>query len=150
MKKVTVIFVLIGILGVAAYLFVSDSLSTPGFNPSNPRDTAMAPKAAETNLDLRPKLIKRIQQLVKKGSNGLYNLSIHEIAPDIINSELNVSGFLLSPDTTAWKELRRTQKLPASVFKITAKNVQIKGIGIKDLLEKDKIDLKTIFISNPV
>src|SRR5215203_6377845 len=48
--------------------------------------------------DLRPLFIRRVQQLVKKGSNGLYNLSISDVKVDVLASTLSLQGVMLTPD----------------------------------------------------
>jgi hypothetical protein len=149
MKKVSVIFLIIGLLAISAYVYVRRSINTAGFQPAPAADTAHATKSAESVLDLRPQLIEKIQQLVKTGSNGLYNISIHELDPDLVNSELKIFNVQLTPDTAAIRELERTAKLPDDIFKINARSIVVTGVGIKEILKKDVIDLKNISISSP-
>lgn len=149
MKKITVIFLIIGILAISVYLLMRNSLNTPGFTPAQAKEPGTETKTENTVLDLRPKLIKKLQQLVKEGSGGLYNLSVHEINPDILNSTLGVSKALLSPDTAAMKQLDLQKKLPDDIFKIKADSIWIDGLGVKDVLSKNVIDVKTIHILHP-
>jgi hypothetical protein len=150
MKKVSIVFLIMGLLAISAYIFMRHSISTPGFEPAAAADTAHVTKPAESVLDLRPQLIEKIQQLVKVGSNGLYNISIHELEPDILNSEIKLANVQLTPDTAVMKEMEKTGELPGDVFKINAKDIVVKGIGLKDIIDQDVIDLKTISISNPL
>ena len=125
-------------------------MNTPGFTPAQAKEPGTETKTENTVLDLRPKLIKKLQQLVKEGSGGLYNLSVHEINPDILNSTLGISKTLLSPDTAAMKQLDLQKKLPDDIFKIKADSIWIDGLGVKDVLSKNVIDVKTILIVHPV
>ena len=150
MKKISVIFLIIGVIAIAAYFFVRHSLNTPGFTPAEAKEPVAETKHEETVLDLRPKLIEKLQQLVKQGSNGLYNLSVHEVNPDVLNSTVGISHAMLVPDTAALKEFAKTNHLPSEVFKIESDSIWITGLGIKDILSKDVIDVKTIHIYRPV
>ena len=58
MKKIAVIFIIIGIMVVGAYLYVRYSINTPGFIPAQARDTTEITKPAETLLDIKPKLVE--------------------------------------------------------------------------------------------
>jgi hypothetical protein len=149
MKKIAVIFLIIGLMVVSAYVYVNYSLNTPGFTPAQAKDTTVQAKPSESFLDLKPKLIEKLQQLVKQGSNGLYNLFIHELKPNILNSTVRISNASLVPDTAAMKELEQSKNLPDEIFKIKADSIWIDGLGIKDILSKDVIDVKTIHILQP-
>src|SRR5215213_3937972 len=48
--------------------------------------------------DLRPLFIKRVQQLVKRSSHGLYNLSISDLKLDVLASTLLLQDVALTPD----------------------------------------------------
>ncbi|HTM91014.1 MAG TPA: hypothetical protein VL095_01245, partial [Flavisolibacter sp.] len=100
-------------------------------------------------LDLKPKLIEKLQQLVKQGSGGLYNLFIHELKPDILKSTVSISKASLVPDTAALKQLEQSKQLPDAIFRIKTDSIWIDGLGIKDILSKDVIDVKTIHIHRP-
>jgi hypothetical protein len=149
MKKITVIFLIVGLLTMGAYVFVRTKLNTHGFTPAAPKEAAAATLPAESSLDLRPKLIQKLQELVKKGSDGLYNLSVHEVNPDLLKSTVGISHALLVPDTAVMKSLEASGRLPDQVFKIKSDSIWIDGLGLKDLLNKDVIDVKTIHIISP-
>jgi hypothetical protein len=150
MKKITVIFLIIGILSVAAYFMARHFLDTPGFQAQPAKDPAAAAKPPQSPIDLRPKLIARLQELVKKGSDGLYNLSIHEAEPDILRSEITLSRISFVPDSAVLRQLEALKKAPDYVFSISAGTLRIEGIGLRDLLSKDAIDLKAIYINEPI
>lgn len=149
MKKIAIVFAIVGAIAIAAYIFLRQSISTPGFTPAQAKETDTETKPSETVLDTRPQLIKKLQQLIKQGSNGLYNLSIREVNPDILNSTVGISKVLLSPDTVALKQLASERKLPDNVFKIKTDSIWIDGLGIKDILSKEAVDVKTIHILHP-
>lgn len=134
---------------LGAYIYLRVVLKTPGFTPAQATSTTETTKPAENFLDLKPKLIEKLQQLVKQGSNGLYNLFIHELKPDVLNSRISISDASLVPDTTAIKNLTQSKNLPEAIFKIKADSIWIDGLGLKDILSKDVIDVKTIRIHQP-
>jgi len=101
-------------------------------------------------LDLRPAIIAKIQQLVKDGSDGLYNLSIQKIDPDLLSSKLDVIDGAISVDTAAMQRLDASKKLPDDIFHINFHSLHIDGIGINDLLSKKNIDIKGAFLDDPV
>jgi len=151
MKKIYVIFLIIGVLVISAYVYVRQSLATPGFDPPPVNQAAAAEtKPAESPLDLKPKLVEKLQQLVKQGSNGLYNLFVREVQPDILNSTVTITKASLIPDTAAMHKLEKSGGLPGQVFKIEADAIRINGLGIKDILSKDVIDVKSIAIVRPI
>ena len=145
----TVIFLGIGLMALSAYLYVNYSLSTPGFTPAQAKDTAFRARPAESFVDLKPKLILKLQQLVKEGSNGLYNLFFHELKPDILNSQLSISKASLIPDTAVMMELQKLNQLPGEIFRIETDSIWIDGLGLNDVLSNDVIDIKTIHILQP-
>ncbi|HTM93952.1 MAG TPA: hypothetical protein VL095_16135, partial [Flavisolibacter sp.] len=149
MKKIAVVFLVIGLLAIRAYVYLNHSLSTPGFTPGLAKDSTTATKPSESILDLKPKLIEKLQQLVKQGSGGLYNLFIHELKPDILKSTVSISKASLVPDTAALKQLEQSKRLPDEIFRIKTDSIWIDGLGIKDILSKDVIDVKTIHIHRP-
>ena len=149
MKRIVVVFVIIGLMILSAFLYVKYSITTPGFTPAQAKDSVTRTKPAETFLDVKPKLVEKLQQLVKQGSNGLYNLFIHELKPDILNSTIGISRASLIPDTAVMQQLEQTNQLPGEIFKIQTDSIWIDGLGIKDILSKDAIDVKTIHILHP-
>lgn len=149
MKKIVIIFLIIGVMIFSAYIYVRFSLKTPGFTPAQAKDTTEATKPAQSLLDLKPRIVEKLQQLVKQGSNGLYNLFIQELKPDILNSNLQISKASLIPDTTVMKKLERLNNLPDEIFRIKADSIWIEGLGLKDILSKDVIDVKSIHILQP-
>jgi hypothetical protein len=114
---------------------------------------ANAPKPhpqSESPIDLRPLIISKLQQLVKEISEGLYNLSIEKLEPDVLQSQIDVFNATLVPDTAALQRLDKELKAPDDVFKISFSSVHITGLSVLDFLHKDKINLDTIFITAPI
>jgi hypothetical protein len=149
MKKITVVFVIIGLLIISGYVYVRTSLTTPGFEPPPGQGAAAQTKPPETVLDLKPKLVQKLQQLVKEGSNGLYNLYVRELKPDIVNSTVSISDASLVPDTAAMKKLESSGQLPDEIFKIETDAITIDGLGINDLFSGDVVNVKAIHIRRP-
>jgi hypothetical protein len=114
---------------------------------------ANAPKPlsqSESPIDLRPLIISKLQQLVKESSEGLYNLSVEKLEPDVLQSQIDIFNATLIHDTAALQRLDKELKAPDDVFKISFTSLHITGLSALDFLHKDKIDLDTIFITAPI
>ena len=143
MKKIIIIPVIILAVIICGYLYTRyHVLKARDFKPDNTKSTSA--------LDLRPAIIAKLQQLVKNGSGGLYILTIKKIDPDILSSKLDVIDGTISVDEAAMQQLDKLQKLPDDVFNIKFHSLHIDGIGIDDLLHKKNIDIKTVYLHNPV
>lgn len=150
MRKLHIVVLVIGAIIIAGYVSLRIILK-----PKDPLPTAVHAEQPivekpKSFLDLRPKLIARLQEIVKKGSDGLYNLSIEKIEPDLLKSSVQVLNARLVPDAGALVDLDKEKKAPDDVFEIFSHSLQIDGIGLEDLLTKDVIDLKSILINDPV
>jgi hypothetical protein len=117
-------------------------LKTKDFKPDKSKATNI--------LDLRPAIIAKLQQLIKDGSGGLYSLSVEKLDPDIISSKLDVLNGSIYADTTSIRQLDRLEKLPDDIFNIKFSSLHIDGIGIEDLLHKNKMDITSIYLTSPV
>lgn len=143
MKKVYWIFIILIFLVISGYLFIRFSvLKTKAIEPDNTK--------ARSVLDLRPAIIAKLQELIKDGSNGLYNLSIDRIEPHVLESKLDVYKVTLTPDTNAFVKLNSRHLAPDDVLKISFDSLHIDGMGIDDLLHQDKIDIASVFVINPL
>ncbi|HET7896169.1 MAG TPA: hypothetical protein VFL47_00820, partial [Flavisolibacter sp.] len=63
-------------------------------------------------LDLRPLFIKRLQQLLKKSSKGLYNLSVGDLEIDVLASQIVLSNVTVRPDKEEFTALQKAGQLP--------------------------------------
>ena len=133
MKKITIVFVALGVLTLGAYLFARFALKTPGFKPARAADTTFQTKARENVLDLRPKLIGRLKELVSKGSNGLYRLQIAEADPDVLSSTITLKNVALEPDMSVLSAMSRAEKENCDVFKFRSDSIHITSIGVQDI-----------------
>lgn len=148
MRKITIIVVLIAVMIISGYVFLRSKLGTQGFHPANTAQ-ASQPKPPESPLDLRPQIIARLQQLVKEGSGGLYNLFIREVEPDVLQSKLELRHVELVPDTSVIKSMIHMKTVPENIFRISFDSLHIDGIGIKDFLNKNDVDIKKIYLTMP-
>lgn len=144
-----IIFLIAGALAVSGYMYLRTKLAPDGqVQMVTGKDLPKA-KAAETPLDLRPRIIARLQQLVKKGSGGLYNFAAESVDPDVLLSTITVRNVALVPDSIVMMRMRKEGRLPQNVFKIRLDSLRVNGIGVADFISKDSISLQSIFISNP-
>ena len=150
MKKFTIALVVIALLSIGVYLISIYALKTPGFKPAQAADSSFRTKPGENLLDLRPRLITRLQQLVHKGSNGLYNLHISEVEPDVLASEISLKNVSLEPDSAMLAAMDENERINCNIFKFKSDSIHITGIGISDVFSNDAIDLKKVFVNEPV
>lgn len=133
MKRRSII-VIIGILlvSIAVYIY----LHLLKANAPEPRSQSKSP------IDLRPLIISKLQQLVKESSEGLYNLSIERLEPDVLQSKIDLFNASLVPDTGALQKPDKELKAPDDVFKISFSSLHITGLSVLDFLHKDKTRYK--------
>src|ERR1043166_7933307 len=60
---------------------------------------------SQSAVDLRPLIAAKMQQIVKDGSDSLYNLSMERLVPDVINGELDIYNATLTPDSAVLESL---------------------------------------------
>jgi hypothetical protein len=150
MRKLYIVVLAIAVIIVAGYEYLRIILKPESHLRGVVHADQPIAKTPKSFLDLRPRLIARLQEIVKKGSNGLYNLSIGSIKPDLLKLRVQVLNARLVPDVNALSDLDNGKKAPDDVFDIFSPSLQIDGIGLEELLNKDVIDLKTILINDPV
>lgn len=112
------------------------------------KDQHPAPQAKNI-LDLRPAMINKLEDMVKHGSDGLYNLTIQKLEPDVSDATVDLYGIGLSPDSAAISRLDSLKQLPDDIFRITLPHLHVTGLGIKDFLNKKNIDLGDIAFTEP-
>lgn len=143
MKKVYVILIIVAVIITGAYLVLRYGiLQTKDHKPDNSK--------AKSALDLRPAIIAKMQQLVKDGSSGLYNLSVEQVEPDLLASTLHMINATLVPDSGVIKKLDQLQELPDDIFKISFASLKVEGININDLVSTDELSLSKVSISKPI
>jgi hypothetical protein len=137
-----IVILIIVILAAVAVLYIHFSAEA-----NDPKQKI--PKA-ESAVDIRPLVVKKLQQLIKEGSDGLYNLSVEKLEPDITHSQLDLINATLIPDTSALQKLNVLKKAPDDVYKISLDSLHINGITINDVIHSDNIQLDSIFLYNSV
>jgi hypothetical protein len=132
-----IVFILLLVVAAVVYIRVQ-------------KTTSSKPVAiSESPLDITPLLVSKLQQLVKDGSDGLYQLSIEQLKPDITSSQVDIIKAKLVPDSAVLQKLDAAQKAPDDVFTISFDSLHITGVGIIDLLRKKRISIDTIFAYSP-
>lgn len=143
MKTILIVISILILIVTGIYFYIRFSvLRSKDFKPDNTK--------SKSTLDLRPRLIAKLQQLVKDGSSGLYNLSITEIEPRLNSGGVDITGMKIVPDSVTLSVLKSTQDAPGEVVKLSIDSFHIDGLGIEDLLHKSEIDLKTISFTRPL
>ncbi|MEJ7675415.1 MAG: hypothetical protein WKF59_22575 [Chitinophagaceae bacterium] len=100
-------------------------------------------------VDLRPAIIAKLQQSVKDASNGLYILYVEKIEPHLLTSKLDMFNVSIRIDTAAMIRLNSLELLPDDIFTFHFSALHIDGIGIEDMVNRNRIEIKEIHISQP-
>ena len=100
--------------------------------------------------DFEPLIKEKLQQAIQDGSDSLYILNLDRITVDVVNSQVIVTNARLDIDSNRLRQLDERKQAPDDIYKITLRNLVIEGINVNDLLNKNAIDLKTLYINEPV
>ena len=142
MKRTYYLCIAVLIIAIGGYLYIHFSLSQI-------KDAKHGNPKPQSDIDLRPLITTKLQQLVKEGSNNLYTLSVENLEPDILRSQLDILNATLTPDTSELTKLDIAKKAPDNVFKFSFASLHITGITFNDLLYKDRLSLDSVFITKP-
>lgn len=142
MKKVYIIGLSLLAVIITGYLLVRYSLlKTDLFDADNSK--------AKNLLDLRPRLVAKLQQLVYDGSDGLYRLDVDSFDIDIADRTLDFTDAVLRFDSARLHDLDSLKKAPDDLYNIRFSTLHIDGISINELLGKNDINVKGIFLDHP-
>ncbi|PWG82039.1 AsmA family protein [Pararcticibacter amylolyticus] len=100
--------------------------------------------------DFEPQLKEKLQQIVAKGSNGLYKLNVEKINADVVDSRIILSNIHITYDSVVYQRLISEQSAPANVFDIKLRSLAVDGITPKDLITRQDIRLNVVLADKPV
>lgn len=100
-------------------------------------------------LDLRPLFIQKLQNLVSKTTNSLYQLAVGDMDVDVLASEVSLRNVTLRPDAGVLQQLRSAGELPANVFTISFAALGIEGINLDDAVTSKTMDYKIVKLVKP-
>ena len=100
--------------------------------------------------DFEPLMKQKLQQLVKDGSRGLYDISIGKVDIDVLQSKVIFADIHLHYDTSVYIQRVQLQQQPKDLFDIKVKAISIDGITPVDILRKKDLRLNVLYINNPV
>ncbi len=156
MKKLYLLMLVVGGIIIAAYLFMRFSLQKD-IRKSKEKQAVAVSKAfaapaenPDSTMDLRPLFKTRLQQLVKEGSRGLYDLSIDSMSVDVLQSTVTLMNIRLSPDRKALAVLDHSQQAPDDVFDIALPTLTINGINIDDVVNDKTMVFSSLLMKAPV
>jgi hypothetical protein len=127
LKKIFIFILIIGIIGIGSFFYLKYRKST----------------------DFEPLIKAKLQQLVKDGSNGLYNLEIGKIEIDVLNSRATVHNVKLLIDSARLKVLDAAGTSPVDAYTISLSDIVIDGFNVDDVLTKKNINLDVLNIKDP-
>ena len=101
-------------------------------------------------VDLRPLFIKRLQQLVKHSSHGLYDLSVGDMKVDLPASKVSLLDVTIQPNADSLANFKKAGIVPEDVFNISFKSLAIEGINLDDAISGKTMDYQLVKLVNPV
>ncbi|HUC80063.1 MAG TPA: hypothetical protein VMR70_04070, partial [Flavisolibacter sp.] len=153
-RKLLLLLLIPGLLLLGAYLYLRVSLSKANKEDEKITGTTTSVDSLGgkkvSAADLRPLLIERMQQLLRKSSQGLYNLSVGDMKLDVLASTVSLQNVTLSTDSSKLNEQKAAGTLPSNVFKVRFKELVVEGINLDDALTSKTMDYKLLRLVNPV
>ena len=154
-KKLFLLILIPSLLVIGGYIFIRYSLKTAinreqGKNATVATQTDSAAIKQNLSADLRPLIIQRLQQLVSKTSNNIYDLSVGNIKLDVLASTAFFQNVVLKPDKKRADSLIRLGMAPPESLAFTFPNLQVEGINFDDVLTEKTMDYKLVKLTNPV
>jgi len=91
-----------------------------------------------------------MQLLLKKSSNGLYDLSVGDMQLDVLASTLLFKNVKMTPDATHLDSLRKIDEAPNDVYTASFDELRVEGINLDDALTSKTMDYKLVKLVRPV
>jgi hypothetical protein len=159
-KKILWVILLPALLLIGGYFALQIFLRTPSEQPAKAgkestnhaltdKPDSLGGKKVST-LDLRPLFIQKLQQVVNKSTHGLYSLSVGDMEVDVLSSQVSLRDVSLRPNEAVLQQLRTAGELPANVFTISFKGLDIDGINLDDALTSKTMDYRIVKLVGPV
>ena len=153
-KKVLLLILIPSLLIAGGYLFIRYTLGSTiardgGKNATLTKTDSASAKQA-LSLDLRPLIIQRLQQLVAKTSDNIYELSVGDMKVDVLSSNASFQNVVLKPDKKRADSLRGLGLAPVETFAFSFPKLEVEGINFDDVLTEKTMDYKLVKLTNPV
>lgn len=100
--------------------------------------------------DLRPLFINRMQQLLKKSSNGLYDLVIGDMEVDVLASTISLRDVTVKPNKTVLDKLTDQGEIPQNIMDVSFQSLVIDGINLDDAITRKTMDYRSVKLIKPV
>lgn len=100
--------------------------------------------------DFNPLIKDKLQQLVSDGSGGLYRLSYDSLRSDVYKGTIILKNVHIFPDSTRILQLDSLNLKPEDIFDFSLTTLAVDGLDITDFFSNRKIDLKIIYMNNPI
>jgi hypothetical protein len=150
-KRIFYSLLILSLIIIGTYLFIRIGLSS-GKKEEQEKGSSgkeLPSVSAESDLDLRPLLVAKLQELIKMGSNGLYSFTLDSLVIDVTQSRVTLFNAALNYDSKALRLLETMGEAPPDVFRIKLNNLHIEGINVDEVLNQKRVDLQLVRINNP-
>ena len=97
-----------------------------------------------------PLVKNRVCNAVYNNSKGLYTMDFTGLRINILGRQIEVDGFSLRPDTSAYLRRIEEEHYNKAIYNISADHLLIEHIGIKSFFSKNELYIKQIAMQHPV
>ena len=96
------------------------------------------------------KIIKtQLIETIGRESKGLYKADIDGLSLDVLNGNLSLTGFRITPDTALYRKLHLSDTLSPLLIDLKIDKFRIQGLKIMDLVRNRNVDVKRISFLSP-
>jgi len=96
------------------------------------------------------KIIKaQLIETIDRESKGLYKADIGGLSLDVLNGNLSLTKFRLTPDTALYRKLHLTDTLSPLLIDLKIDKFRIHGLQIMELVRNRKVDVERINFLSP-
>src|SRR5215204_6596806 len=154
-KKLLLLLLVPAVLLLVGYLYLRLSLKA-AIGKEQKKEAAVQPikdtlgDKKLTTADLRPLFIQRLQQVIRKSSNGLYDFSVEDMKVDVLSSSVSLQNVTLRPNAQVLQQLKQTGVIPDNSFTVSLKSLLIEGINLDDAINSKSMDYQLLRLVQPV
>lgn len=98
----------------------------------------------------KPILSEKIKEGVYNGSKHLYTIDFKSLKLNVLTGSASLGYVTLKPNLAVLDSLKTINEVPANVFEINLKKMEIKGVGILTAYFKKKININAIILDKPI
>jgi hypothetical protein len=96
------------------------------------------------------KILKNyITDAVEKESNGLYHATMADVSLNLLDGNLTLKQFTITPDTALYRVLSQKDTLPPLLFAVSIDQFKVRDFNVKKAFFQKRIEMKKIVFEAP-